>query len=92
MMSSQEISSKVKELRELKRMQAELADEIAALEDAIKAHMDAAGMDTLTTADAKVRWATYTSSRLDAAALRQELPDVAARYMKTVTARRFSIN
>ena len=48
MMSSQEISSKVKELRELKRMQAELADEIAALEDAIKAHMDAAGMDTLT--------------------------------------------
>ena len=91
-MSSQEISSKVKELRELKRMQAELADEIAALEDAIKAHMDAAGMDTLTTADAKVRWAAYTSSRLDAAALRQELPDVAACYMKTVTARRFSIN
>ena len=76
-MSGQEISSKVKELRELKRMQAELTDEIAALEDA---------------ADAKVRWAAYTSSRLDAAALRQELPDVAARYTKTVTARRFSIN
>ena len=54
-MSSKEISSKVKELQELKRMQAELADEVAALEDAIKAHMDAAGMDTLTTADAKIR-------------------------------------
>lgn len=53
-MSSKEISSKVKELQELKRMQAELADEVAALEDAIKAHMDAAGMDTLTTADAKI--------------------------------------
>ena len=73
-------------------MQAELADEVAALEDAIKAHMDAAGMDTLTTSRRKDSRAAYTSSRPDAAALKQELPDVAARYTKAVTARRFSIS
>ena len=91
-MSTQEISSKVKELRELKRMQEELADEIAALEDAIKAHMDAVGLDTLTTNDARIRWAEYTSSRLDAKALRRDLPELAERYTRTTTARRFSVN
>lgn len=50
-MSIQEINSKIKELRELKRMQEELADEIGTLEDEIKAHMTATETDTITTAE-----------------------------------------
>ena len=46
-MSTDMMNEKVKELRELKRMAAELADEISSIEDEIKAHMDVNGMDTL---------------------------------------------
>ncbi len=39
----------------------------------------------------KIRWTTYTANRLDAAALREQEPDVYARYLKPVSGRRFSI-
>ena len=45
-MSTNEIAAKVQELRELRRMAEELAAEIDGLQDAIKQHMDAAGVDT----------------------------------------------
>lgn len=38
-MSAQELERKIRELRELKAFAAELADEIEAAEDALKAHM-----------------------------------------------------
>ena len=78
-----------KELRELKRMAAELADEITSIEDAIKAEMTARETDTLTGLDWKVTWKAVTSSRLDSKALKVELPEIAARFMKQTTARRF---
>ena len=46
-MSVDMMDRKVKELRELKRMQEELATEIEAIQDELKAHMDTHGMDTL---------------------------------------------
>ena len=42
-MSMNELEAKVAELRELRRMADELADEIAATEDALKAYMTANG-------------------------------------------------
>ena len=88
-MSNQDMNSKVKELRELRRMAEELEVEITAIQDALKGEMDAQGTDTLTGTDWKITWKNVTSSRLDSAALKRELPDVAARYMKKTTARRF---
>lgn len=46
-MSVDMMDQKVKELRELRRMQEELAAEIEAIQDELKAHMDTHGMDTL---------------------------------------------
>lgn len=46
-MSINELDMKVKELRELRRMAEELQAEIDAAQDAIKAHMDSQGVDTL---------------------------------------------
>lgn len=83
------MDQKVKELRELKRMQEELAAEIEAIQDELKAHMDAHGMDTLLGFDWKVTWKSVTSNRLDSTALKKELPDIAARFMKQSTVRRF---
>lgn len=90
-MSMVEISSKIKELRELKRMQEELADEIGGLEDEIKAHMTATETDTITTAEYKVTWKAVTTSRIDTTALKKALPDVAERFTKTTTSKRFTV-
>ena len=88
-MSVDMMDQKVQELRELRRMQEELAAEIEAIQDELKAHMDAHGMDTLLGFDWKVTWKSVTSNRLDSTALKKELPDIAARFMKQNTVRRF---
>ena len=88
-MSINEMDSKVKELRELRRMAEELQAEIDAAQDAIKAHMDSRGVDTLAGADCKVTWKPVTSSRMDTSALKKALPEIAERFMKSTTNRRF---
>ena len=88
-MSISELDMKVKELRELRRMAEELQAEIDAAQDAIKAHMDSQGVDTLAGSDWKVTWKPVTSSRMDTAALKKALPEIAARFMKSTTNRRF---
>ena len=90
-MSVDMMDKKVKELRELRRMQDELAAEIEAIQDELKAHMDTHGMDTLLGFgfDWRITWKPVTSNRLDSTALKKELPDIAARFMKQTTALRF---
>ena len=88
-MSIDIMNAKVQELRELRRMADELAGEIESLQDEIKAEMTAREVDTLTGFDWKGTYKTVKSSRLDSKALKAELPEVAARYMKETTSRRF---
>ena len=90
-MSISELDMKVKELRELKRMADELAGEIEALQDGIKAHMTEQDTDTLTGTDWKITWKAVTSNRMDTTALKKELPDIAARYTKASVTRRFTL-
>lgn len=90
-MSTQEISSKVQELRELFRMREELDAEITAIQDAIKAQMDAQGVDSLTGSDYKVTWKNVTSSRLDGKALKAALPEIARQFTRQTTCRRFVV-
>ncbi len=88
-MSTIEMDSKIKELRELRRMADELQAEIDSLQDSIKAELTARNVDTLTGTDWKITWKAVTSSRLDSTALKKELPEIAARFMRQTTARRF---
>lgn len=90
-MSQNELTAKIQELRELRRMADEIAAEIDGITDSIKQHMDAAQVDTLTGSDYKVTYKAVTSSRLDTSALRKALPDVAERFTKQTTTRRFLI-
>ena len=87
-MSTIELNSKVKELRELKRMADELQQEIDGLTE-IKAVMTEQDTDTLNGDDYKITWKAVTSSRLDTAALKKALPQVAEQFTKTSTSRRF---
>lgn len=90
-MSANEMESKVNDLRELRRMADELAGEISALEDELKAHMTATGTDEITGTTFKITWKTVTSSRLDSKALKAEAPDLWARFSKATTSRRFVV-
>lgn len=90
-MSQNDISKAIQELRELRRMADEIAAEIDGITDTIKAHMDAAQVDTLTGADYKVTYKAVTSSRVDTTALKKALPDIAAQFTRQTTARRFLI-
>ena len=90
-MSINEMDSKVKELRELRRMADELTAAIDTIQDAIKAEMTAAGVDVLTGSDWKAVWKPITTSRIDTTALKKALPDLAAQFTKVSTVRRFSV-
>lgn len=88
-MGTIELDAKVKELRELRRMAEELAAEIDGLTDTIKAEMTARGVEELTGTDWRATFKAVTSSRLDTAALKKALPDVAAAFTKQSSTRRF---
>ena len=88
-MGNIELDSKIKELRELRRMAEELQGEIDSLQDSIKAEMTAREVDTIAGSDYKITWKSVTSSRLDTAALKKAMPDVVERFTKTTTNRRF---
>ena len=90
-MSIIDMDSKIKELRELRRMADELTAEMESITDSIKRHMDAEGVDTLNGTDWKETYKAVTSSRLDTTALKKALPDLTAQFTKTTTARRFCI-
>ena len=90
-MATNEIIRKVNELSELRRMADELNAEIEAIQDEIKAHMTEADTDTLTAGAFKVTWKAVTSTRIDTAALRKDLPEIWQEYGKTSTTKRFSV-
>lgn len=50
----------------------------------------AAGVESLAGSEHKATYKAVTSSRVDATALKKELPEIAAKYTKTTTARRFT--
>lgn len=83
------IDSIMKELAEYIRMQEEAAAMVESLKDQLKERMTSAGVDSLAGAEHKATYKAVTSSRVDTTALKKELPEVAARYTKTTTTRRF---
>lgn len=88
-MSNPNMESKVKELMELRRMREEIDAEIAAAEDEIKGVMGEE--ETLLAGAFKVDWKTVVSSRIDTAALKKVFPEIAERFMKQTTTRRFCV-
>ena len=90
-MSIFELSAKVNELRELRRMSDEITAEIDAIQDSIKEHMAAAGLEILNGIDYKITWKNVTSARFDTTAFKKENPELASRYTKETTTRRFVI-
>ena len=88
-MSMNELTAKIRKLRELQALIDEAQQEAEAIKDAIKAHMG--DTDELRAGEYKVTWKPVTSSRIDTTALRKAMPDVAAAFTRETTTRRFLI-
>ena len=84
------IDSIMAELAQYIRMQEEAAAMVESLKDQIKERMTAAGVESLVGSEHKATYKAVTSSRIDTTRLKKDLPDIAARYTKTTTARRFT--
>lgn len=80
----------MKELAEYIRMQEEAAAMVESLKDQLKERMTAAGVESLAGSEHKATYKTVTSSRVDTAAIKRDMPEVAARYTKMTTTRRFT--
>ena len=91
-MTTKDLETKAREIRELKRLRDDVDAEITALEDEIKAHMTANNAECLTVGEYKITWKNVTSSRLDTAALRQSMPELVKLYTRPTTTRRFVVN
>lgn len=90
-MSMNEMESKIRELRQLQNLieEAQAEAEAEAIKNSIKAQMGDA--EELRAGEYKVTWKAVTASRLDTAALKKVLPEVAERFTKTTTSRRFCV-
>lgn len=80
----------MKELAEYIRMQEEAAAMVESLKDQLKERMTAAGVESLAGSEHKATYKTVTTSRVDTAAIKRDMPEVAARYTKMTTTRRFT--
>lgn len=88
-MSINEMEAKARELRQLQALIDEAQAEAEALKDAIKAAMG--DSESIQAGEYKITWKAVTSSRIDTAALKKALPDVAERFTKETTIRRFTV-
>ena len=88
-MSTNKIESKVRELRQLQALIEAAAREAEAIKDQLKSHMGAA--EELRAGEYTITWKTVKASRLDTAALRKALPDVAQAFTRETATRRFCV-
>lgn len=88
-MSISEMEAKARELRQLQALIEEAQAEAEAIKDAIKAAMG--DSEAIQAGEYKITWKPVTSTRIDTTALKKALPDVAERFSRTTTARRFCV-
>ena len=89
-MSNAEYITLCTQYQELKRMKEEITAEMDGIADQIKTAMGTA--ETVTAGQYKIRHTTVNGSRLDSAALKKALPEIAARFTMATVQKRFSIN
>ena len=88
-MSTKDIESKCRQLRELQALIDEAQAEAEAVKDELKRAM---GDETeMRVGEYRITWKPVTSVKLDVRALRASLPDVAARFSRESVTRRFCV-
>lgn len=88
-MTTAEIITKARELRELQALIEEAQQEAEAIKDDLKAAMGDA--EELRAGEYKITWKSVTSSRIDTTALKKALPDLARQFTRETVTRRFMV-
>ena len=83
------IDSTMKELAQYTRIMEEASATVDSLKDEIKRYMEDHDTDVLTGNEHKATYKAVSSSRIDTASLKKDLPDIAAQYTKTTETKRF---
>ena len=79
----------MKELAQYTRIMEEASDTVDSLKDEIKRYMEEHETDILIGNEHKATYKAVSSNRIDTAALKKDLPDIAAQYTKTTETKRF---
>jgi predicted phage-related endonuclease len=88
-MSTQDIITKIRELRELQALIDEASADAETIKDALKAQLG--DSEELRAGEYKITWKPVESARLDATALKTALPDIYAAFTKKSATRRFCV-
>ncbi len=88
-MTTKEIETKARELRELQALIDEAQAEAEAIKDILKAAMG--DCESITAGEYKITYKSVTTARIDTTALKKAMPDVADAFTKTSTTRRFCV-
>jgi predicted phage-related endonuclease len=90
-MTTTELTTTVRNLKDLMNMKEELESEIAAAQDAIKAEMTAREVDEMKVDVFKVRWTKVISNRFDTTAFKKAHEEIYNMFAKQTETRRFCI-
>lgn len=90
-MTTQEIISKIEELKAMEELIAEAQAEADTIKDAIKLYMSEQDVEELIAGTHIIRWTTVLSNRFDSTAFKKVMPDVYKAYTKQTTSRRFTV-
>lgn len=91
-MNNSEITKKLYQIQELKRLAEEVSAEMETIIDEIKQVMLERDTDEMVIDIFKVRWTTVTTTRIDSASLKKAMPELYEQYSKTTSSRRFTIS
>ncbi len=90
-MSTNELTTKIRELKELQVLIDEATAEADAIKDELKALMTTEGKEEITIDVYKVRYTIVKGSRFDSAAFKKTHSDLYEQYSKPTETRRFSV-
>lgn len=90
-MTTNELTTKIRELKELQALIDEATAEAEAIKDELKAHMTSEGKEEMTVDVYKVRYTVVKGTRFDSAAFKKTHADLYAQYSKQTETKRFSV-
>ncbi len=90
-MSTNELTKKIRELKELQALIEQAQAEAETIKDELKALMVDSGADEMTVDVFKIRYAVVKSSRFDTAAFKRSHADLYTQFTRPTETRRFSV-
>ena len=91
-MATYEMEAKLALIRKLRNERAELEDQIAALEDSVKAEIDSQGVSSMTVGTYSVKYTRFFRNYFDKDAFKAKHEDLYDEYTRPVPASRFTVS